>query len=404
MRKNKIFYFVILFLITLFSFNLDVYAAQELTCLYKKEARYDKVLLIQYSNGDRKIFKNEKNVDIEDKGWVITDFNASDFDDSITLDSNGNLDSCPGFVNTSGDGNVKFYAKRGISTRTKIQAKFDKVSEPVYNSVVTPSINSELSDAQVCSSDTWLSEIDGTKYTGACLYKKTIDDKCHLIQINYGKNNLQVTEYDPVKGFKYSGKYNVISDDGWYYEFDIDREFSTERILDEIDGDCLGAIRVSRSVLANVNGNGDLPSVETKIYFGNEKGQSYQLANVKGNNPLTGEALTMGIRDDIILFEKAEVDECSDLLGEDITKILGVCWTFVKIGVPILLIVLGTIDFGQAVISGNEDGMKKAQGKFIKRVIIAVVIFLIPVILSFLLSIANGIWGNIGSDICGILF
>ena len=39
------------------------------------------------------------------------------------------------------------------------------------------------------------------------------------------------------------------------------------------------------------------------------------------------------------------------------------------------------LDFAKAIFSGNEDGMKKAQAKFIKRVIIAVVIFLIAIFL-----------------------
>ena len=47
--------------------------------------------------------------------------------------------------------------------------------------------------------------------------------------------------------------------------------------------------------------------------------------------------------------------------------------------------------------------MKKAQSKFIKRIIIAAMIFLIPVLLGFILKVANSVWGNIGTDICGIL-
>jgi hypothetical protein len=50
--------------------------------------------------------------------------------------------------------------------------------------------------------------------------------------------------------------------------------------------------------------------------------------------------------------------------------------------------------------------MKKAQSKFIKRLIIAIVIFLIPTLLSFILKLANDIWGIFGEniDLCGIIF
>ena len=36
--------------------------------------------------------------------------------------------------------------------------------------------------------------------------------------------------------------------------------------------------------------------------------------------------------------------------------------------------------------------------------IIAILIFIIPTLLSFLLGIVNSIWGNIGNDLCGIIF
>ena len=75
----------------------------------------------------------------------------------------------------------------------------------------------------------------------------------------------------------------------------------------------------------------------------------------------------------------------------------------VKIGIPIILLVLGSLDFAQAVFASNEDGIKKAQGKFIKRLIIAVVIFLIPSVLQLLLGIANTVWPEIDKTLCGIL-
>ena len=70
--------------------------------------------------------------------------------------------------------------------------------------------------------------------------------------------------------------------------------------------------------------------------------------------------------------------------------------------VPIILIVLGSLDFATAIFSSDENNMKKAQGKFIKRIIIAVCIFLIPVILHQLLLIAGRIWPSIDSSLCGI--
>ena len=53
-----------------------------------------------------------------------------------------------------------------------------------------------------------------------------------------------------------------------------------------------------------------------------------------------------------------------------------------QIAVPIGLILFGTIDMAKAVIAGDEKKMKEAQKPFIKRIISAVIVFLIPYIVS----------------------
>ena len=55
-------------------------------------------------------------------------------------------------------------------------------------------------------------------------------------------------------------------------------------------------------------------------------------------------------------------------------------------GIPIILIVLGTIDLGKAVISSDEKQVKEAQGKLVKRPIYAVLVFFIVFIVNFVFS------------------
>ena len=57
-----------------------------------------------------------------------------------------------------------------------------------------------------------------------------------------------------------------------------------------------------------------------------------------------------------------------------------------QIAVPIGLILFGTIDMAKAVIAGDEKKMKEAQKPFIKRIIAAVIVFLIPIIVNMVLS------------------
>ena len=55
----------------------------------------------------------------------------------------------------------------------------------------------------------------------------------------------------------------------------------------------------------------------------------------------------------------------------------------IKILTPIVLIILGMIDYSKAVIAGNEDEMKKSSARFIKRVIAGVIVFLVIAIVQF---------------------
>lgn len=57
--------------------------------------------------------------------------------------------------------------------------------------------------------------------------------------------------------------------------------------------------------------------------------------------------------------------------------------------VPVLVILLGIIDFMKAISSGSDDEMKKAGAKFIKRLIAAALIFIIPFLLEFIFNIIN---------------
>ena len=54
---------------------------------------------------------------------------------------------------------------------------------------------------------------------------------------------------------------------------------------------------------------------------------------------------------------------------------------------PILVIILSILDFIKAIAAQNDDDMKKAQGKFVKRLIVAALLFLLPLIINFMLKI-----------------
>lgn len=104
----------------------------------------------------------------------------------------------------------------------------------------------------------------------------------------------------------------------------------------------------------------------------------------------------------LVGFDKDKFD-CSDyetIFGdkddpESIRGMLEVILQYVRVIVPILIITLGTIDFAKAVIAAKEDNMKKAQTDFIKRVIMGVAVFFVPVLIDIIMDLAEIVWdGN----------
>ncbi len=100
-----------------------------------------------------------------------------------------------------------------------------------------------------------------------------------------------------------------------------------------------------------------------------------------------------------LLFLVDWSQECNILgsKGDRLYDLVQYILDIIMIAVPILVVVLVTVDFVRAVVAGKEEDMKKAQGTAIKRIVIGVVIFFIPVLVNVILKIIG-----ITSGTCGI--
>lgn len=99
---------------------------------------------------------------------------------------------------------------------------------------------------------------------------------------------------------------------------------------------------------------------------------------------------------------KSSYDNCEGLLGENLIALINDVLLYVKILIPVALIAFGLIDFVKAVFSSKEDDMKKAQVRFIKRLIMAVIVFIVPSIINLLMTAVDGIWAHINNSACNI--
>lgn len=84
--------------------------------------------------------------------------------------------------------------------------------------------------------------------------------------------------------------------------------------------------------------------------------------------------------------------ECNANL-KPIMTLVGWVVFLIQIGIPIILIVLGMIDLGKAVIASKDDEVKKATKAFGKRVLYAVAVFcvvwLVKMVLSWVPNLVN---------------
>lgn len=92
---------------------------------------------------------------------------------------------------------------------------------------------------------------------------------------------------------------------------------------------------------------------------------------------------------------------CAILTGPILEKLN---WFFdiIKYGGAALAILLGALDFFKAVMSDEDKSTSKAAGRFIKRLIAAALIFLLPLIIQFVLNNVKIDGFNHNAPTCGV--
>lgn len=90
--------------------------------------------------------------------------------------------------------------------------------------------------------------------------------------------------------------------------------------------------------------------------------------------------------------------------NSETVKLLSWAMKIIRLGVPILIIILGMIDFLQILFSGEDKVFKDAFSKFVKRLIIGVCIIFIPYIIQLVIRL-SGVDTQYGIDnfYCGII-
>ena len=85
--------------------------------------------------------------------------------------------------------------------------------------------------------------------------------------------------------------------------------------------------------------------------------------------------------------------DCEDLMPIIRFIRLGVL-PIIQIGIPIILIVMGTIDLGKAVLSSDDKEIKASTTRLLKRAIAAVAVFFVATIVTLVM----GLFGRSRND------
>lgn len=77
-----------------------------------------------------------------------------------------------------------------------------------------------------------------------------------------------------------------------------------------------------------------------------------------------------------------------------IPKVVSIIYTVIQIAVPVVLVIMGSLDLFKGITAQKEDEIKKGQQTFIKRLIAAAIVFFTFVIVKFVISLVADTSGN----------
>ncbi|MBQ9072519.1 MAG: hypothetical protein IJY25_05130 [Bacilli bacterium] len=87
------------------------------------------------------------------------------------------------------------------------------------------------------------------------------------------------------------------------------------------------------------------------------------------------------------------ITSCGNNLLTDIPtlvpQIISIIYTVIQIAVPVVLVIMGSLDLMKGITAGKDDEIKKGQQMFIKRLIAAALIFFVFIIVKLVVSLAN---------------
>ena len=145
------------------------------------------------------------------------------------------------------------------------------------------------------------------------------------------------------------------------------------------------------------------------IFIGLISFSSFNVSSKEVNSPIKNEQIITSIDNHTLIAAKKSNNvqydpnlKCEGLLGDPEKDPDSVAWFLVKIlnylkllG-PLMVLVLSSLDFAKAILTSDDESMKKAQSNLITRLLLAAALFVLPVLIEVLLDV----FGFTPSDFC----
>ena len=237
--------------------------------------------------------------------------------------------------------------------------------------------------------------IDGKSYVPVTnAITGTVGDEKFSVTVN---DSLLNSVFSSTKASCPSQIYRCVnqSDGGYSYELSGDGNSCSNSELSASDGQQNGSNYFDAALGA--------PSI-IDLITGNYGSLAEEvLENIEKEKNASNDSVSIDDLQDSLSSDGTEVNQCNSLLGstedeDSVAWLLQQLLNYIKILGPILVAILSSLDFAKSIIASDDEGMQKAQKKLLIRLILAVALFLIPMLVMALLNIFN-----ITTDgICGL--
>ena len=110
-------------------------------------------------------------------------------------------------------------------------------------------------------------------------------------------------------------------------------------------------------------------------------------------------------RNNFLILDSYQKIVCGDTYAPMIAaQITRTVYMILQIATPLIIILLGMIDLGKAVMAHKEDDIKKSQQTFVKRLLVGASVFLVFVLAKFVIGLVAPANDNTDMWYCVVCF